>query len=166
MLGPCEAFHQLRFIALNTSYSLNPADNYFEDMVKAWPNLEIFEAIHVPACFAPPFHGTLAQDTSVRSEWFWVCEHHQRKPAMKLSLSARTVYSFLDYDTEYGNDHSGYGTEWSGVVSSGLVVRPSSDLRSPHYVTSGFAWITPSWYEVELLARYMQNIPSELVLAE
>lgn len=96
MLGPCEAFHQLRFIALNTSYSLNPADNYFEDMVKAWPNLEvlhllhdgvikpfraphvtrsygpfmslpqIFEAIHVPACFAPPFHGTLAQDTSVR----------------------------------------------------------------------------------------------------
>lgn len=42
---------------------------------------------------------------------------------MKLSLSARTVYSFLDYDTEYGNDHSGYGTEWSGVVSSGLVVR-------------------------------------------
>lgn len=48
------------------------------------------------------------------SEWFWMCVRHQGKPAIKLTMSAATIYSVLKSDTEYDNDgYSGYGREWS-----------------------------------------------------
>ncbi|KAI6124863.1 hypothetical protein EV401DRAFT_1147825 [Pisolithus croceorrhizus] len=58
MLEPYEAFHQLRFIALNTSYSLTLADNDFQDMVKAWPSLEAFHLLH-DRLVNPSVHLTL-----------------------------------------------------------------------------------------------------------
>ncbi|KAI5990629.1 hypothetical protein EDD15DRAFT_2197939 [Pisolithus albus] len=48
------------------------------------------------------------------SEWFWMCVRHHQKPAIKLTMSAATIYSVLKSDIEYDNDgDSEYGREWS-----------------------------------------------------
>ncbi|KAI6126551.1 hypothetical protein F5141DRAFT_1081657 [Pisolithus sp. B1] len=64
MLEPCRAFHQLRVVALQTSYSLMLADNEFEDMVKAWPLLEVFHLFH-DGIMSPPVHLTLRGVTAL-----------------------------------------------------------------------------------------------------
>ncbi|KAI5995067.1 hypothetical protein EDD15DRAFT_713026 [Pisolithus albus] len=46
MLDPYQACHRLRVIALETPYNLTLADNDLEDLVKAWPHLEVFHLLH------------------------------------------------------------------------------------------------------------------------
>lgn len=46
MLEPYQACHHLRVIALRTHCSLALADTDLEDMVKAWPHLEVFHLSH------------------------------------------------------------------------------------------------------------------------
>ncbi|KAI6012068.1 hypothetical protein PISMIDRAFT_332436 [Pisolithus microcarpus 441] len=45
MLEPYQTCHQLRVIALETPYRPTLTDNDLEDLVKAWPHLEVFHLI-------------------------------------------------------------------------------------------------------------------------
>ncbi|KAI6041624.1 hypothetical protein EDC04DRAFT_1223582 [Pisolithus marmoratus] len=64
MLEPYQSFYQLRVVALQTSFSLALADNDFEDMVKAWPHLEVFHLFH-DGIMSPPVHLTLRGVTAL-----------------------------------------------------------------------------------------------------
>ncbi|KAI6163489.1 hypothetical protein EDD17DRAFT_473673 [Pisolithus thermaeus] len=64
MLEQYRAFHQLRVIALQTGYSLTLADNDFEDMVEAWPHLEMLHLFHDDIT-SPPVHLTLRGVTAL-----------------------------------------------------------------------------------------------------
>ncbi|KIK17115.1 hypothetical protein PISMIDRAFT_235856 [Pisolithus microcarpus 441] len=64
MLEPYQTCHQLRVIALETPYLLSLTDNDLEDLVKAWPHLEVFHLIQSGIEY-PLVHLTLRGITSL-----------------------------------------------------------------------------------------------------
>ncbi|KAI5987413.1 hypothetical protein EDC04DRAFT_2614816 [Pisolithus marmoratus] len=64
MLECYQVYRQLRVIALKTRYSVTISDDDFEDMIKAWPDLEVFHLFHNPT-ECPPDHLTLRGVTAL-----------------------------------------------------------------------------------------------------
>ncbi|KAI6011288.1 hypothetical protein EDC04DRAFT_2905573 [Pisolithus marmoratus] len=60
-----QACRQLRVIALDTPYSLTLADNDLEDMIKAWPHLEVFHLFYGGTEYPSPVQLTLRGVTAL-----------------------------------------------------------------------------------------------------
>ncbi|KAI5990314.1 hypothetical protein F5J12DRAFT_477729 [Pisolithus orientalis] len=141
MLEVYQAFRQLRVIALQTCVSPTLADNDLEDMVKAWPHLEVFHLFY-EEILCPAVRLTLRGVTAL-------LYHCPKLKHFTLTFDATHVPAPLSYNTLVRNTAVRYmGVCASPVSESRNVVAYLSTIRPYSRVigvevgaTYGSAWL-------------------------
>ncbi|KIO01589.1 hypothetical protein M404DRAFT_727710 [Pisolithus tinctorius Marx 270] len=110
MLEVYQAFRQLRVIALQTCVSPTLADDDLEDMVKAWPHLEVFHLFY-EEILCPPVHLTLRGVTAL-------LYHCPKLNQFTLMFDATHVPAPLGYSTLVQNTALRYMGVWASPVSA------------------------------------------------
>ncbi|KAI5987416.1 hypothetical protein EDC04DRAFT_1497204 [Pisolithus marmoratus] len=130
MLEPYQVYHQLRVIALGTRYSVTMSDDDFEDMVKAWPDLEAFHLFHDDRVDTP-VHLTLRGVTALlhhcpKLKHFTLTFDATRVPEHVAGLSHETIVR--NTAVQYMGVHTSPVSESKGVAAYLSAMMPSLEI--------------------------------------